>query len=185
MLIPMELFDRIGMFDEVYFVVGDEDDLGARTQAAGYRTVKLGVPIYHFGGGTNQTYRLRTAYLQMRNGIRFCLKNRSPMHALLRTLRIIDLACNPWPLTFDNRDAAHRRMRNSGNVVVNLLLWLRAVSWNIVRLPQTISHRRQRASAHTCRASHAERFSSSSTASRQHGAGRTTQLTSDYMGDRT
>ena len=53
MVIPVELFDRIGMFDEVYFVVGDEDDLGARTQAAGYRTVKLGIPISHFGGGTN------------------------------------------------------------------------------------------------------------------------------------
>ena len=138
MVIPVELFDRIGMFDEVYYVVGDEDDLGARTQAAGYRTVKLGVPIYHLGGGTNQTYKLRTAYLQMRNGIRFCLKNRNPMHALLRALRIIDLACNPWPVTFDNRNVAHRRMRNSGNVFVNLLLWLRAVSWNIVRLPQTL-----------------------------------------------
>lgn len=137
MVIPVELFDRIGMFDEVYYVVGDEDDLGARAQAAGYRIVKLGIPIYHLGGGTNQTCSLRTAYLQMRNGIRFCLKNRSPMHALLRAVRIIDVACNPWPVTFDNRDAAHRRMRNSGNVVVNLLLWLRAVSWNIVRIPQT------------------------------------------------
>jgi hypothetical protein len=124
------------MFDEVYYVIGDEDDLVARTQAAGYRTVELGVPIYHLGSGTNQ--ELLAAYMFMRNGIRFCLKYRNPIHALLRALRIIDLACNPWPLTFDKRDLAHRRMRNSGNVFVNLLLWLRAVSWNIVRLPQTL-----------------------------------------------
>jgi hypothetical protein len=28
-------------------------------------------------------------------------------------------------------------MRNSGNIVVNLWLWLKAVSWNIVHLSQT------------------------------------------------
>jgi GT2 family glycosyltransferase len=138
MMIPVELFDRIGMFDEVYYVIGEEVDLGARAQAAGYRTVKFGVPIYHFGGGTNETYKLLTAYLYMRNGIRFCLKNRSLIHAILRALRIIDLACNPWPLTFDNRDVPHRIMRNSGNLLVNLMLWLRAVLWNFLRLPQTL-----------------------------------------------
>jgi hypothetical protein len=125
------------MFDTVYFSNGEEDDLGARTQAAGYRLVRLGIPIYHFGSGTNQIYKLKSAYILMRNGIRFCLKNRTAMHALLRAVRIIDVACNPWPITFDNQNGAHLRMRNSGNVAVNLLLWLGAVSWNIVRLPQT------------------------------------------------
>jgi GT2 family glycosyltransferase len=141
MVMPLELFDRIGMFDEVYFVVGDEDDLGARAQAAGYKLVRLGVPIYHLGGGTNQNYSLRTAFLQMRNGIRFCIKNRRPTRALLRAVRILDVACNPWPLTFDAGDAAHRRMRNTGNVFVNAWLWLRAVLWNVVRMPQTIAIR--------------------------------------------
>ena len=139
LLIPVELFDRIGMFDELYYHLGDEDDMVARTQAAGYRTVTLrrsrfitSVPA------PTKSIVGATAYLQMRNGIRFCLKNRTPMHAVLRALRIIDLACNPWPVTFDNRDLAHRRMRNSGNLFANLLLWLQAVSWNIVRSPQTL-----------------------------------------------
>jgi hypothetical protein len=73
----------------------------------------------------------------MRNGIRFCLKNHGALRALMRAVRIIDVACSPWPVTFDHHDAAHRRMRNSGNVAINFLLWLRAVSWNILRLPQT------------------------------------------------
>ena len=135
---PVELFDRIGWFDEVYFVVGDEDDVAARTQAAGYRTCKLDIPVYHFGGGSHQKCSRRAAYLQMRNGIRFCIKNKTMTHALLRTLRIIDVACNPWPLTIRKSDVSHRRVRNSGNVLVNSWLWLRAVSWNIVRLPQTL-----------------------------------------------
>jgi GT2 family glycosyltransferase len=141
LIMPVDLFNRIGVFDEVYYVVGDEDDLGARAQAAGYRTVKLGIPIYHFGGGSHQNYSRRSAYLQMRNGIRFCLKNRTAVHALLRAARIIDVACNPWPVTLDKRNASHCRVRNSGNIFVNLLLWLGAVVWNIVHLPQTLSIR--------------------------------------------
>jgi glycosyltransferase involved in cell wall biosynthesis/GT2 family glycosyltransferase len=141
LFMPVALFDRIGMFDELYYHIGDEDDLGARTQAAGYRTVKLNVPILHLGAGADQEYGLRTAYLQMRNGIRFCLKHRTLTHAVLRSLRIIDVACNPWSVTFDHRNVAHRRMRNSGNVFINMLLWLKAISWNIVRFPQTLSIR--------------------------------------------
>lgn len=141
MLMPVELFDRIGGFDEVYFVMGDDDDLTARAQAAGYRTATLDIPVYHFGGGTNQSFSRRTAYLQMRNGIRFSLKNRSVLHALLRAARNIDLACNPWPLTFDASNGAHRNIRNSGNVAVNMVLWMRAVGWNLVRLPETFRMR--------------------------------------------
>ena len=137
LLMPVELFNRIGLFDEKYYVVGDEDDIGARAQAAGFGTYTLNIPIYHFGGGTHQNYSRRAAYLQMRNGIRFCLKNRGSMHALLRIVRIADVACNPWPVSLDSRDVSHCRMRNSGNVFANWLLLLRAVSWNIVRLPQT------------------------------------------------
>jgi glycosyltransferase involved in cell wall biosynthesis/GT2 family glycosyltransferase len=137
-LFPVELFDRVGMFDELYHHIGDEDDLVARTQAAGFRTVKLKIPIHHLGAGTKQEHSSTTAYLQMRNGIRFCLKNRTIRHAILRALRIIDLACSPYPVTFDDGNVAHRRIRNSGNLFINLRLWLRAVSWNIVRLPQTL-----------------------------------------------
>jgi glycosyltransferase involved in cell wall biosynthesis/GT2 family glycosyltransferase len=140
-MFPVELFDRVGMFDELYHHIGDEDDLVARAQAAGYRTVKLKIPIYHFGAGAKQEYSQATAYLQMRNGIRFCLKNRTPMHAVLRALRIIDLACSPYPVTFDDRNVAHRRIRNSGNLFANLRLWLQAVSWNIIRFPQTLRMR--------------------------------------------
>jgi GT2 family glycosyltransferase len=138
MMLPVELVDSIGGYDEEYFSYGEEDDLGARAQAGGYKLARLGVPIYHFGGGTNQNYRRHSTYLQMRNGIRFCLKNRSAMHAFLRALRIFDLACNPWPLTYDKQDVAHRRMRNSGNVAVNFWLWMRAVSWNVVQIPRTL-----------------------------------------------
>jgi hypothetical protein len=159
MIMSLELINQIGKFDEVYFVICDENDLGARAQAAGYRIATLQVPIFHFGGGTNQKHSVRTAYLQMRNGIRFCLKNDGAMRACSRAARIVDVACNPWPVTFDKQDAAHHRMRNSGNVLLNSLLWLRAVSWNIVRLPETLriraAERRLTIAARAARQDHA------------------------------
>jgi len=141
MLMPAKLFEAIGLFDEIYFVVGDEDDLGARAQRAGFRIARLNLPIFHHGGGTNTRFSLRTAYLGMRNGLRFCLKNRNPGHALLRACRMIDIACNPWPLTFDQEDAGHCRIRNSGNVAVNAWIYCKAVGWNLWVLPQTIRTR--------------------------------------------
>ena len=134
---PVDLFDRIGMFDTVFFSNGEEDDLGARTQAAGYRLVQLDIPIFHFGSATNLKYKTRTVYIFMRNGIRFCLKNRGLMGALLRAVRILDVACNPWPVSFDADNGAHRGMRNSGNLPFNFLIWLRAVAWNIIHWPET------------------------------------------------
>ena len=121
----------------------------------------------------------------MRNGIRFCLKNRSPMHALLRAVRILDVACNPWPITFDNQNGAHLRMRNSGNVAVNLLLWLRAVSWNIVRLPQTF--RIRAADRRLIRAARAARKDSAVATQPRVDTAPVEQLTYKFadMGDRT
>ena len=99
MVMPMKLFDSIGGFDEVYYVVGDEDDLSARAHRAGFRVAKLNVPIFHYGGGTNSRYSLRSAYLQMRNGIRFCLKHRSPLRAVIR--RRADIGYSVQPMAVD------------------------------------------------------------------------------------
>ena len=56
-------------------------------------------------------------------------------------------------MTFDNQNRAHITMRKSGSIAVNLLLWLRAVSWNLVRLPQTYRIRAaERRLIHTARA---------------------------------
>jgi GT2 family glycosyltransferase len=185
MVFPLRVIERIGTFDEGYFAYNEEDDLGARAQAAGFRLVWLNIPIYHLGSGTNQNYKLQSAYLQMRNGIRFCLKNRGHVHALLRALRILDVACNPWPIAFDKSDTAHRRMRNSGNIFVNLLVWLRAVSWNIVRIPQTFSIRSAERRFINANVRGGKGPNRNSTVSRQSGTGRTAHLGTADIGGRT
>ena len=54
---------------------------------------------------------------------------------------MVDIACNPWPLSYDEENAGHRRIRNSGNVAMNAWIYIKAIAWNIWMLPQTIRTR--------------------------------------------
>ncbi len=135
------MFAQIGLLDEVYCVLSEEDDIAARAEAAGYRLCLLNIPIFHAGGGTNSYKSLRTAYLQMRNGLRFCIKNRGIVATLCRAVRTLDVACNPIPISIDQNNPGHLRVRNRGNMLVNMWLFARAVMWNLVYLPQTLSIR--------------------------------------------
>lgn len=131
----------LGTFDEGYGIFMDEIDLAERAAKAGYQAWHVHLPVLHHGGGTLPRKCPRTAYLQMRNGIRFFLKNRNPLRALLRAGRSFDVACNPWPLSFDPSDPAHVRMRNTGNVFRNLWIFLRSIGWNLAVLPWTLRAR--------------------------------------------
>ena len=141
LLLRISMLRTIGMFDETYFIFGDEDDLAARAAQAGYRLLRLNVPIMHFGGGAQPRRSRRSAYFQMRNGLRYCLKNRGPLRVPARAARILDVACNPWPVSLDPCDVGHLRMRNTGNVFVNLSLFAAAIGWNAAVLPGTLRAR--------------------------------------------
>ena len=137
------LLKAIGLLDEVYFAYAEEDDLEARAIRAGAQLRRLNVPIYHFGGGTSKRIPRRAAYLQMRNAIRYSIKQRSLWRAMLRIGKILDVACNPFSFFLDRQDSSHLRMRGSANVAVNFFLLLAAVRWNLWFLPETLRIRRQ------------------------------------------
>ncbi len=143
LLMRAQLLENVGDFDAEYLTFADETDLQARAALAGYQTLKLNLPVYHAGGGTLARSSRKTAYLQMYSGLRFCLKLGHPLKAVFRTVRCLDVACNPWPFTFDPNDAAHNRMRNTGHPILNLLVLLRALFWNVASLPNTLRSRRR------------------------------------------
>lgn len=143
LLLPTQLLRTIGLFDEGYSVFMDEDDLEVRIQQAGRQIRKLNVPFLHHGGGTAGRHSPHTGYLQMRSGLRFCLKNRGWLRTLARLLRMAEIACNPRPLTMNPRDDAHRRYRNRGNVLLNGWLLMKAVAWNVANLPATLRARQR------------------------------------------
>lgn len=137
-VIRSEIFRLLGGFDGRYFMYAEEDDLSARVLNAGLRIGCISVPVFHLGGATSSHYRARTTYRQIRNYIRFALKNRHPLRAMARILRAADISFNPLPLTYNPSDPAHRRMRGSGRLALNCALYFCAVVWNIIFLPETI-----------------------------------------------
>ncbi len=143
LLIRGSLFEKIGFFDEVYFAYAEEDDFEARALRAGYRLVQLNIPVYHVGGGTSSKTPFKASYLQIRNSVRYSIKNRRWTRTFLRIFRFLDVACNPFPFSFDPLNPAHRRIRASGNLCLNFLIYLSALIWNLLFLPQTllIKHR--------------------------------------------
>ena len=137
------LLKAIGLLDEVYFAYAEEDDLEVRARRAGAQLRKIAVPIYHAGGATSKKFPIKASYLQMRNSIRFSIKQRSLWKTMARIGKIIDVACNPGSLFLDPKDNSHLRMRAQGHILTNLAILLCAVGWNVLFLPQTLLIRRR------------------------------------------
>jgi GT2 family glycosyltransferase len=137
------LLKRIGLFDEVYFAYAEEDDLECRAARIGMRIVELDRRIYHFGGGTSKRFPAHASYLQMRNFIRYSIKNRSLIRTFARVCRIFDVACNPCSISFDPNDETHTRMRGDYAFLRNLKLFSSAVIWNVLHFFETFSAGRQ------------------------------------------
>ena len=134
-----QVFHQIGLFDESYFAYAEENDLEFRARHTGYKLVETNMPVWHYAGGSFQRIPLQAGYLAMRGQIRFAIKHlpfRTNCHNLLG---LIKLTC--WP-TVDPETAhpAVRRLHPS-NPLVNGWLLLRALAWNVLRLPQTFRRR--------------------------------------------
>lgn len=141
LLIRAKVLKHIGLFDEVMFMYGEEDDLELRIQEAGYGIVRCNVPIWHYSEGTARSFiPLRSSYLSYRNGLRIEIKyggvNRfikSSVHAILNVMK--------HKHDTNNINSLTRRMFPS-NRAMNTLIVVSAIIWNIFNYVQTSSIRR-------------------------------------------
>lgn len=79
-LIEKKFFLSTGGFDEYYFYTGEENDLGFRIWANGYKVKYVPSAImYHYCGGTGSPHKYRTSptmeFLITRNKLYFIIKN--------------------------------------------------------------------------------------------------------------
>ena len=140
LFVDVRLFGRIGTFDEAYWAYSEETDLEMRAEAAGFARALTNVPIWHHSSGTFSRYRLRAAYLAIRNGIRFTIKHDALPKQIKTVLRIFYIGC--WPFyRGDMKNVTIARLRPR-NVLVNFGLDLYCVAWNVLHLPQTLRRRR-------------------------------------------
>lgn len=81
------LFDRLGGFDERFFVYLEDVDLSARAAAAGYRSVYLTeARAFHRGGGTSDQVRARRLFYSLRSRIQYGHKHFSRAHGLMHAV---------------------------------------------------------------------------------------------------
>ena len=132
------LLEAVGLLDEKYFMYAEEDDLELRAGAAGYSLVEINSVIYHIGGSTSKRYPTKMSYYQSRNYLRFALKNLNVMRVARRVFTMVDILCNPFPLVYRKEDVAHVRMRGTGSLLMNAGIYLAALTWNVVHLPETL-----------------------------------------------
>lgn len=98
LLVRREVFDRIGFFDEDYFVYGEDADFCARARAAGIGIVYApGAVLEHEGGGsTGPGYGSARKYLTAYHSVLYLKKRGTP--ALWAGFLILDVFA--WPLVF-------------------------------------------------------------------------------------
>jgi glycosyltransferase involved in cell wall biosynthesis len=141
MFVRAAVFGEIGVIDEGYFVYGEENDFQIRAEKAGYRTVSINVPVWHFGQGFFGTVPARAAMLQTRSKIRLLIKHGSVFAAIRGGFRhVFRRLLHSAPLA---DTVVERRLKPSNNLLINLALFLYCVSWNLWFLPNTLLRRRQ------------------------------------------
>lgn len=140
LFVDTRLFSRIGMIDEAYWAYGEETDLEIRATAAGFGRALTNVPIWHYSSGTFSRYRLRAAYLTIRNAMRLSIKHDRPLEQLKAIVKIFYIGC--WPFyRGDMKNVTIARFRPR-SVLINFALDLYCLGWNLLHLPETLRRRR-------------------------------------------
>lgn len=88
--IDRELFERLGGFDEVFFVYMEDIDLARRASASGRPSFHLGTAVaYHKGGGTSSQAKAKRLFYNLRSRIIYAFKTFGLVGACAVTLATV------------------------------------------------------------------------------------------------
>jgi len=136
LFVRADVFRDVGLIDEAYFAYSEEDDLEKRAVRAGYRMVRINVPLWHYNGGFWRKQFLRSSVMALRNNVRCMLKNDTPRSIYRQIVWLFKFVCPPR-LEYDVRIPHFRRLRSS-NFLINNGILLYALLWNLLILPATL-----------------------------------------------
>ena len=142
MLVRRRLLGDLGGIDAAYFAYCDEDDLQWRVRWAGYRCVKITTPVWHNAGrNALATVPRHSAYLQMRNYIRYRTKNWGAWEGIKAAAWIAYRACCPG-IPVDRTspyESRHRPFSPLRNAAIVAQAW----AWNVLHARETLRARRE------------------------------------------
>jgi GT2 family glycosyltransferase len=139
MLVKSELFCKIGLFDEKYFMFAEDLDFCWRGRLSGYKIIVVeAAKIYHASGGSisggvikGATYKtnVKRIFLREKNTIRTLIKNYEPSSII----KVI-----PFYMALLLFESIFWLCLLKPNITKNIL---KAIWWNIKYLPDTIRQR--------------------------------------------
>ena len=140
LFVRAEVFEKIGLFDEVYMSYAEESDFQVRGLKAGYEMMRINIPMWHYGMGSWSKVPLRASWYKMRNHLRYYLKQEGWRRFLLACIKLYNIACGDVR-KIDLTSLVVVGMRSSNRLVNGSLLFA-AILWNVIHLPRTLYIRR-------------------------------------------
>ena len=131
-LVKKDVLNRIGLFDEKYFIYNEEIELAYRAKKAGYKIVYApNAKIWHHGSVVVKRETYKKVYLTQRNKIRFILKN-------------FDLHLIIWNVFSQGFHFALKIGLSliKGNSINTVKGIFDAIKWNLVNLKDTVRARK-------------------------------------------
>jgi GT2 family glycosyltransferase len=91
-LVKRELFERLGGFDERFFMYYEDVDLSYRAHLAGWNTLYLAeISVQHMGGGTTEQIKDRRLFYSLRSRVLYTGKHFGRAHAVALIFGILIL----------------------------------------------------------------------------------------------
>lgn len=138
-ILRAELIMKVGLYDEDYYMYGEDNDFFYRCSKAGYKTLQTNIPVWHKGEGFSESLekqQLVTMYVY-RNWLRFAVKNYDIYQIILVIAKIISYAVLPrrfWRNKLDNI-SINRLVRFNFGFRVRCLI--NSIFFNVVNVQAT------------------------------------------------
>lgn len=136
---PTGAFRTVGLYDEVYFMYGEDNDFFSRLSKSGYSLIQTNIPVWHYGEGSSESHKFSVTWLAYRNALRFAIKNETPFKIIQVVLSLLNQGCNPF-LPNKKNDPNYKRLRRY-NIGINFVLILGSCLWNIINIFSTLRAR--------------------------------------------
>ncbi|MDP8265658.1 MAG: glycosyltransferase family 2 protein [Candidatus Aceula meridiana] len=136
---PVEIFRAVGLYDESYFMYGEDNDFFLRLNKLSYSLIQTNIPVWHYGEGSSQGQKFFVTWLAYRNALRVAIKNKTFAEIIWLVLSLLNQGCNPF-LSNKKDDPSCKRLRRY-NIGINFMLILGSCLWNIINIFSTLRAR--------------------------------------------
>ncbi|MCK4500346.1 glycosyltransferase [Candidatus Babeliales bacterium] len=138
-ILRSKLIREVGLYDEGYYMYGEDNDFFYRCGGKGYLTLQTNIPVWHKGGGSSESIsrqQMMTRYIY-RNWLRFAVKNVNFRHLILTLIKMIAYAF--LPNTFWKRKGVYRSVNRlvRFKLTYRIKCLIHAIFWNIANARST------------------------------------------------